>query len=128
MKTLKQQKISMRKKKGNCLRSLSTQMKVCWSMTSWVLTTGILQIPIPIPWLASKQNMRNIVDDIIKKTIDNYIQETITITLPDLQSNDDNEFRSVTLDSDNNDIIPEYVYLEDTMWCKIQKIWRWKST
>lgn len=68
--------------------------------------------------------MRNIVDDIIKKTIDNYIQETITITLPDLQSNDDNEFRSVTLDSDNNGIIPEYVYLEDTMWCKIQKIWR----
>lgn len=68
--------------------------------------------------------MRNIVDDIIKKTIDNYIQETITITLPNLQSNDDNEFRSVTLDSDNNDIIPEYVYLEDTMWCKIQKIWR----
>ena len=114
----------MRKEKGNFLRPLLTQMKVYWSMTSWVLTTGILQIPIPIPWLASKKIMRNIVDDIIKKTIDSNIQETITTTLPDLKSSDDNEFRSVTLDSDNNDIIPEYVYLEDTMWCNIQKIWR----
>ena len=56
--------------------------------------------------------MRNIVDDIIKKTIASNIQETITTTLPDLQSSDDNEFRSVTLDSDNNDMcLPRGYYV-----------------
>ena len=81
----------MRKKKGNCFRSLLSQ----------------------IPWLPSQKNMKSIVYHIIKKTIDNDIKKTITTTLPDTQNDDDNEFRADTLDSNNDDIISEDIYIED---------------
>ena len=61
--------------------------------------------------------MKNIVDDIIKKTIDDNIQETVTLTRHDPQNNDHDEFRPITLDSDNNDITPDKrltpIYTED---------------
>ena len=61
--------------------------------------------------------MKNIVDDIIKKIIDNDIQETVTVTLHDPQNNDDDKFRPITLDSDNNNITPDErltsIYIED---------------
>ena len=63
------------------------------------------------------KNMKNIVDDIVKKAIDNDIQETITVTLPDPQNDDNNEFRPIVLDSDNKDIAsderPTPSYIED---------------
>ena len=61
--------------------------------------------------------MKKIVDNIIKKTIDNDIQETIAVTLPDPQNNNNDEFRPITLDLDNVDITPDErlttIYLED---------------
>lgn len=57
--------------------------------------------------------MKSIVYHIIKKTIDNDIKKTITTTLPDTQNDDDNEFRADTLDSNNDDIISEDIYIED---------------
>ena len=63
------------------------------------------------------KNMKNIVDDIIMKTIDDDIQEIITVTLRDPQNYDDNEFRPITLDSNNDDITPDKrltpIYIED---------------
>ena len=44
---------------------------------------GILRITTATPQLPSQKNMKNIVDDIIKKTIDDDLQETITVTFPD---------------------------------------------
>ena len=41
------------------------------------------------PLTTLPKNMKNIVDDVIKKTIDDDIQETITVTLPDPQNNND---------------------------------------
>ena len=49
--------------------------------------------------------MKNIVGNIVKKTIDNGIQETITVALPDPQ-NDGNKFRPITLDLDYSDFTP----------------------
>ena len=64
-----------------------------------------------------RKNMKKIVDNIIKKTIDDDIQETIAVTLPDPQNNNNDEFRPITLDLDNVDITPDErlttIYLED---------------
>ena len=61
--------------------------------------------------------MKNIVDDFIKKIIDNDIQETITATLPDTEYDNDDQFRPITLDSNNNDFTPDerltLIYIED---------------
>ena len=61
--------------------------------------------------------MKNIVDDFIKKIIDDDIQETITVTLPDTQYDNDDQFRPITLDSNNNDFTPDerltLIYIED---------------
>ena len=61
--------------------------------------------------------MKNIVDDFIKKIIDDDIQETITVTLPDTQYDNDNQFRPITLDSNNNNFTPDerltLIYIED---------------
>ena len=61
--------------------------------------------------------MKNIVDDFIKKIIDDDIQETITVTLPDTQYDNDDQFRPITLDSNNNDFTPDerltLTYIED---------------
>lgn len=46
--------------------------------------------------------MKNIVDSIIKKTIDYDIQKAITATLPDPQNKDGNESRPITLDLNSN--------------------------
>lgn len=61
--------------------------------------------------------MKNIVDDFIKKIIDDDIQETITVTLPDTQYDNDHQFRPITLDSNNNNFTPDerltLIYIED---------------
>ena len=61
--------------------------------------------------------MKNIVDDFIKKIIDDDIQETITVTLPDTQYDNDDQFRPITLDSNNNNFTPDerltLIYIED---------------
>ena len=44
---------------------------------------GILRITTATPQLPSQKSMKNIVDDIIKKTVDDDLQETITVTFPD---------------------------------------------
>ena len=46
--------------------------------------------------------MKNEIDDIVKKTIDDDIQETITVTLRDPQNDNGDEFRPITLGSDND--------------------------
>ena len=68
---------------------------------------GILRITTATPQLPSQKNMKNIVDDIIKKTIDDDIQETITVILPNPQNNSNHEFRPIMLDSDNDNITPD---------------------
>ena len=61
--------------------------------------------------------MKNIVDDFIKKIIDDDIQETITVTLPDTQYDNDDQFRPIALDSNNNNFTPDerltLIYIED---------------
>ena len=61
--------------------------------------------------------MKNIVDDFIKKIIDDDIQETITVTIPDTQYDNDDQFRPITLDSNNNNFTPDerltLIYIED---------------
>ena len=54
------------------------------------------------PSTTLSKNMKNIVDSIIKKTIDYDTQKAITATLPDPQNKDSNESRPITLDLDSN--------------------------
>ena len=48
--------------------------------------------------------------------MDDDIQETITVTLPDPQNNNNHEFRPIMLDSDNDDITPDQTSNSHLYW------------